>query len=111
MNNDTLLFGQGLTGFHTVKLRALSLLTALGLVVAMFVLVQHRAEAAPSSVTASVSLPSVGGGGAAAQINIGQFVCPTLLQIRAAFANSPFFAFVVAAINPLLVAFGCTPSG
>lgn len=42
-----------------------------------------------------------------AQIDVRQFVCPTLIAIRNAFASSPFFSFVAAAINPILSAFGC----
>jgi hypothetical protein len=46
----------------------------------------------------------------AAQINFNQIICAALISIRNAFASSPFFAFVVAAINPLIIGFGCSPS-
>lgn len=50
-----------------------------------------------------------GGGFASrrAQDHIGAFVCPILLAGCSAFSNSPFFAFVGAAMNPLIAAFGC----
>jgi len=70
-------------------------------------MVQQRADAAPAAaVTAAVSV----GAGDAAQINFSQIVCPILLAVRNSFASSPFFSFVQAAINPLIVAFDCSPS-
>ena len=90
--------------------RTASVIAALALVFAMFIMVQEPAEAAPVSggAVASVALPSIG---APAQINIAQIVCPILFQIRASFAGTPFFAFVQPIIDQLLVAFGCTISG
>jgi hypothetical protein len=85
-------------------------IAGLALLFAMVVLVQSPADAAPSgSVAAAVAGPSIGDGNA--QINIGQFACPILLAVRNAFASSPFFSFVVAALQPFLVLFGCVPSG
>jgi hypothetical protein len=110
MDNGTLVGAPGLAAQRGFGLRVSSVIAALALVVGMFVLVQQRADAAPAPAAVTASVASAGAA-AAAQIDFRQFVCPTLLAIRAAFASSPFFSFVVAAINPLLVAFGCTISG
>ncbi|MGI8806341.1 MAG: hypothetical protein ACR2KK_00520 [Acidimicrobiales bacterium] len=92
-------------------MRVLSVVTALALVFAVFALTQHRAEATPSNVTASIAGASAVSGGDAAQIHFGQIFCHTLLAIANAFKHSPFFAFVQAAIQPLLHHFHCVPSG
>lgn len=110
MENGTLVGAPGLAAERPFGMRVSSVIAALALVVGMFVLVQHRADAAPASAAVTASVASVGAG-VAAQINFAQFVCPTLIAIRNAFASSPFFSFVVAAIDPLLTAFGCTISG
>lgn len=109
MENGTLLAAPGVTGNRSTQLRLTSLLAALTLVLAMFVLVQQPADASPAtgSVAASVALV---GGDDAAQIDIRQIVCPILLAVRNAFAASPFFSFVAAILNSLLVGFGCAPS-
>ena len=109
MENGTLLAAPGVTGSRSTQLRLTSLVAALALVLAMFVLVQQPADASPAagSVAASVALV---GGDDAAQIDIRQIVCPILLAVRNAFAASPFFSFVAAILNSLLVGFGCAPS-
>jgi hypothetical protein len=108
MENELAMVGVG-PGAHGLRMRVPAVFVALALVfTAMFLVQQHRAEAAPRAAVAAAALPSVGA--ADAQINFAQFVCPILLSVRAAFASSPFFGIVVAAINPILVAFGCIPS-
>ncbi len=96
----------GMSPVGTVRLRLSSLLVAIALVAGTLLIVQHRAEAAPSAtVAAAIAAPAV-----AAQINIQAIVCPILISIRSAFANSAFFSFVQPILNQLLVAFGCQPS-
>ena len=68
------------------RVRAAVVFAAFAVVLAWFVLAQQPAEA---------------------QIDFRQFVCPTLIAIRNAFANSPFFSFVSGVLNSLLAAFGC----
>jgi len=109
MENGTLLAGPGATGNRSTQMRLTSLLAALAIVLAMFVLVQERADAAPAAASVAASVALVGGADAA-QIDFRQIVCPILLAIRNAFAASPFFSFVVGILNTLLVRFGCAPS-
>lgn len=101
MNSDVIMAGDGVAVGPGLRLRVPAVVVALALVFCALFLVQHKAEA--SQVRAAVAT-------APAQINFQQFVCATLLQIRAAFAGSPFFAVVVAALNPILIAFGCITS-
>lgn len=91
--------------------RVVSLAATLLLVLGALVLVQQPAGAAPGGapVAAAVAVPSVGDG-VNAQIDIRQFVCPILLAIRNAFAGSPFFGFIAAALDPIIASFGCAPS-
>jgi hypothetical protein len=109
MENGTLMAGDGLIGTRTTRVRVSAVIAAVALVFAMFVMVQHRADAAPAGAAVAASVASVGSG-TSAQLNFNQIICSTLISIRNAFANSPFFSFVVAAINPLIVGFGCSPS-
>lgn len=90
-----------------LRLRASAVIAALALVLTMFVVVQQRAEAAPSPAPVAAALAVPAAAGVAAQIDIRQFVCPILIAVRNAFARSPFFSFVAAAINRLIVRFGC----
>lgn len=106
MENATLAMPE-LVGRRAVGLRISSVIVALALVFAMFVLVQDRADAATAGSTVAASVVS---GGDAAQINFAQIFCATLIAIRNGFVGSPFFAFVAAVINPLIAAFGCSPS-
>lgn len=108
MDNGSMVLPAGGVAPRTLRVRVAAVVAAFALMFAMLVLVQDRADAAPA--TGSVAAAVVVSGVDAAQINISAFVCPTLLAIRSAFSNSPFFAFVAAAINPLIVAFGCAPS-
>ncbi len=94
-----------------MRVRVSSLLVACALTAATLLLVQHRAEAAPATAVAAASIVAPTLDGASAQINFAAIVCPILLAIRNAFANSPFFSFVDAILNQLLVFFGCAPSG
>jgi len=94
---------------RSLRLRASSVFVALALVFAAMIVVQHRAEAAPATAVAAVALPAPAA--ANAQIDIRQFVCPILFAIRDAFAGTPFFGIVAAALDPILAAFGCLPSG
>lgn len=90
--------------------RVSSAIAALALAFAMLVLVQQPADAAPTRpAVAAVAAPSAVTG-VTAQIDVRQFVCPTLLSIRASFAGSPFFGFIAAALDPVIAQFGCAPS-
>ncbi len=111
MENGILTAGPGLGTTSSVRLRASAIVAALALVMAMFVVAQHRADASPvtPAVSAAVVAPAAVAG-VAPQIDIRQFVCPILISIRNAFASSPFFSFVAAVINRLLIAFGCAIS-
>lgn len=93
------------------RTRLSAIVVAVALVAATFVVAARPADASPvrAPVAAAVAAP-VAGSAVSAQIQFGQFVCPILLAVRNAFASSPFFSFVVAAINPLLIRFGCIPS-
>lgn len=103
MEISTFTAGSGLVLGHSVRIRAGAVFAAFALVLTLFVLVQQPADASTHpSVAAAVVSPDV-----SAQIDIRQFVCPTLLSIRAAFASSPFFSFVTAAIDPIIDAFDC----
>jgi len=103
MNSGTLVMPAGNPAARTLRVRVGAVVASFALVFAMLVMVQDRADAAPVSngaVAAAV----------APQINIQSIVCPTLLAIRAAFANTPFGGFVTPILNNLIVAFGCAPS-
>jgi hypothetical protein len=108
MENGTLMAGAIVSGRST-RTRVSAVLAALALVLAMFVMVQQRADAAPAG-NGTAAAVSVVSGGDAAQINFNQIICAALISIRNSFANSPFFAFVAAIINQFIVAFGCAPS-
>lgn len=90
------------------RMRISSLIVALALALGAFVLVQHRAEAAP--VKAAVATAGVAAVGSQAQIDVGalirSIVCPILLALR----NGPLGSLIGFVINPLLAAFGCTTS-
>lgn len=93
------------------RTRVMSVIAATALVLAAFVLIQQPAEASPpSAAVASIVAGASGASAVTAQINFGGIFCSILQSILAAFQNSPFFAFVAAAIQSLLVAFGCDPS-
>jgi hypothetical protein len=109
MENGTFMAGPGLAVGRSARVRVSAVIAAVALVFAMFVMVQQRADAAPAGAAVAASVASVGSS-APAQINFGQIICPILINIRNAFANSPFFSFVQAALNPIIVAFGCSPS-
>jgi hypothetical protein len=68
------------------RVLAAAVFAGFALVLAWFVLVQQPADA---------------------QIDFRQIVCPTLISIRNAFANSPFFSFVSGILDSLIAAFGC----
>jgi hypothetical protein len=106
MDIATLAMQPALVGRRGVGLRIASVLAALALVLAMFVLVQDRADAAAGGSSAVAA--SVVSGGDAAQFN--NIFCSILLSVRNAFAGTPFGGIVVAIINPLIAAFGCSPS-
>lgn len=89
MENGTLTAARGLALGRSRRVWAAAVFAAFAVVIALFMLTQQPADA---------------------QIDFRQFVCPTLIAIRNAFANSPFFSFVTAAIDPILAAFGCTVS-
>ncbi len=108
MNDATLVVGYQVPPSRAVRLGAV--VAALAIVLAMFVVVQERADAAPQAAAAAAVAAAVGGGAGAAQIDFRQFICPILIAIRNAFAASPFFAFIQAIINQLLAQFGCLPS-
>jgi len=109
MHNGTLVEANHHVDLRRPGLRRASLIAALAVILALFILVQEPADAAPAGVAvASVALPGIADG-ASAQIDIGQIVCPILLELRASYADSPFFSFVLPVIDQLLAAFGCIP--
>lgn len=99
----------GISRARSMRLRVSSLVVAFALVAAAMLLVQARAEAAPSGAPAAAAIagPAVD----AAQISFAAIVCPILISIRNAFSGSVFFSFIQPILNQLLVAFGCQPSG
>ena len=111
MENATLTGVPIMTGRHGIGVRASAVIAAFALVLTMFVLMQQQADATPAAgaAVAAASVATVGAAGAA-QINFNQIICSLLISVRNSFANSPFFSFVQAAINPLIIAFGCGPS-
>ena len=110
--NETLIIAGEVAPGRSLRLRASSVFVALALVFAAMIVVQHRADAAPAAAGAAVAAVALPAPAAAnAQIDFRQFVCPILFAIRAAFANTPFFGIVAAALDPILAAFGCLPSG
>lgn len=96
------------------RLRVSSLLIAFAMLAGSLLLIQQRAEAAPTGAgpVAAVAAPALD---AAAQIDVGGFirsiVCPILFSVRDAFDDGPFGGFVTPILNNLLAAFGCTASG
>ncbi len=107
MDNGTLVAAGPYLHSRRPGVRRASVIAALALVFAMFIMVQQPADAAPQSgAVASVALPAIG---APAQIDFAQLICPILLQIRASFAGTPFFSFVQPIIDQLLAQFGCVP--
>lgn len=106
-------FGTSGAVTQSARVRLVSLAMALLLAAATLLLVQDRADASPASAPAAAAAIA-GAGGVTAQIDIQgliqSIVCPILLAIRNAFAQSPFFGFVEPIINQLLAVFGCTPS-
>ena len=106
MENATLAVGPAFVGGGTLRIRLTALLAAVALVLAMFVLVQN-VDPSPAGASVAAAVTAVG---ESAQLNFNQLFCSILLAVRNAFANSPFFSFIVAALNPIIVAFGCAPS-
>jgi len=92
--------------------RVASVIAAFALVFAAFALVEQRAEASPSVGAAVAAIAAPPAAAITAQVlpDFASIFCPILIAVRNSFVNSPFFAFVVAAINPFLAAFGCAPS-
>lgn len=106
MDNGTLAVGAAFVGGSSLRRRVTALFAVLALVLAMFALIQHfDASPAGASVAATASVD-----GNAAQIDIRQFVCPILISIRNAFANTFFGGFVTPILNAIIAAFGCSPS-
>lgn len=96
---------------RSTRVKVASLALAMLLAAGALLLVQQRADAAPvGAVAASIA----GGDSVTAQLDIGalirSIVCPILIAVRNAFADSPFFGFVEPILNQLLAFFGCTPS-
>lgn len=111
MDNTTLAVAAGYTEGRSFRLRVGSVLAALALLFAMVVLLQQRADAAPVAGAAAVAGASASvTDSASAQLNFNQVFCAILLQIRAAFATSPFFSFIQPIIDQLLLRFGCAIS-
>ena len=109
MHNGTLVEANHHIALRRPGLRRASLIAALAVILALFILVQEPADAAPErGAVASVALPGIADG-VSAQIDIGQIVCPILLELRASYADSPFFSFVLPVIDQLLITFGCVP--
>ena len=110
MDDATLLTAPDYTRGRTFGIRVASVVAALALVFAMVVLLQQRADAVPAAGAAAVAGASINVANGAAQLDFRQIVCPILLSIRAAFANSPFFSFIQPIIDQLLLQFGCVIS-
>ena len=115
MNSATLATGPALVANRRARLRVASVVAALALIFAMFVVLEGRAEASPGGGAAAVTASIASSRGVdAAQIDVGalirQIVCPILFSLRTAFAGSPFFGFVSGILNSLIVGFGCAPS-
>ncbi len=108
MDNGTLAVDHADIGGRSRHLRVGAVIAALALMFAMTVLIQHRAEAAPAGAVAAASVATVGVD--AAQIDINQLLCSIILSIRNAFAQIPFFAFILPIFDQLLVRFGCVVS-
>ena len=108
MDNAALVAQRDPVTGRSFGLRVGSVLAALALVFTMVVLLQNRADAAPS-VSAAVAGATVGD--VSAQINFSQIFCATLLAVRNAFLNSPFFAFIQPLIDQFLALFNCVISG
>lgn len=105
--------GVGAAVHRSTRLRLSSLLIAFAMLAGSLLLIQQRADAAPSAgPTAAVAVAALD---APAQINVNTFiqsiVCPILFSVRNAFAGGPFGGFVTPILNNLLAAFGCTASG
>ena len=107
MDSGTLVAGAAFVRDNGLRRRVTALIAALALVLAMFALIQHfDASPAGAGIAASADV----GDGNAAQIDIRQIVCPILIAIRNAFANTPFGGFVTPILNAIIQAFGCSPS-
>jgi hypothetical protein len=95
---------------RNARTRAMSIIAAVALVLAAFILIQKPAEASPA-VSVSVAAVVAGAasvGSATPQLgNLSAFICALLQSIFSAFLNSPFFAFLGAFFNNILDAFGC----
>ena len=104
MDNATVAVGWAFVGKQSTRTRITAMIAALLLVLALFALVQHdTSPAGASPVAATVAVDH-------AQLNVGQIICSTVLNLRNAFANTPFGGFVTPILNALLAAFGCAPS-
>ena len=111
MENATSVVAPGFTADRGFGLRLGAVVAALALVFAMLVLLQSRADATPTGSVVAASVAGASVSGASAQVNFNQIFCSTLLAVRNAFANSPFFAFIQPVIDALLAQFGCVISG
>jgi len=111
MDNALVTAPTGAAVARSVRLRISSVVVGLALIFAALVVVQHRAEASPAPVVAAAVAGAPAGTSVHGQFDVRGFVCAILLQVRNAFARSPFFGIVSQVLNSLLAAFGCLPSG
>ncbi len=107
MQTGTLAVGSAFVASRTTRNRITVLIAAVLLVLAMFVIVQ-QVDTSPAG--ASVGASATVGGDNAQIIDIRQAVCPILISVRNAFANTPFGGFVTPILNSLIQSFGCAPS-
>ena len=98
-------------GTRSMRVRLTSLALALMLAAGTLLLVQQRADATVSGSPAPAAVVGATDGVTAQIPDFSAIVCPILLQVRNAFADSPFFNFIEPIINQLLVSFGCAISG
>lgn len=104
--------GAGGMARRDVRVRVVSMFAALALVLAAFVLIQQPAGASPAQAPVAAAVAGASAvRSVAPQIDFGNFICGLLESLFAAFASSPFFAFIVPFLNALLVSFGCVISG
>lgn len=91
------------------RVRVMSVIAGMALVLAAFVMIQQPAEASPgrAPVAAAVAIGAAVGDIAPQFTN---FICSLLLSIFSSFQNSPFFAFLATFFNNFLAAFGCNIS-
>ena len=101
MDSGTLVAANNHLDVRRPGLRRASVVAALAMILATFVLLQRPADAAPSVGAA--------GAGVSAQTNFNAAICAILFDLRDDYDDTPFFSPAVAVIDELLVEYGCIP--